>query len=112
MVPPVIVDALRDAYERSCVDEFWSIWSEGAEAGIFRAYCRAGGPTSAGTHAYLGRGRLRTWRRRSGGKSVRGAGSGRLYRVSRGDDLDVESAQYFVNSSFLQYSLFVGDSSR
>ena len=42
----------------------------GAEAGIFRAYCWVGGPTSAGTHAYLRRGRLRICRRRSGGKSV------------------------------------------
>ena len=32
-------------------------------------------------------------------RSAGGAGSGRLYRVRRGDDLDVDSAQYFVNSS-------------
>ena len=80
------------------MDEFWSVWSEGAEAGLFQAYCRAGGPT-AGAHTYIGRGRLRIRRRRLGGKCGGGAGSSRLYRVSRGDDLDVESAQYFVNSS-------------
>ena len=86
----------------------------GAEAGLFQACCTAGGPTSAGAHAYLGRGRLRIRRRRSGGMSAGGgrgrrrggAGSSRLYRVSRGDDLDVESAQYFVNSSLSPVLLF------
>ena len=37
---------------------------------------------------------------------VGGAGSGRLYTVSRGDDLDVESAQYYVNSSLSPVLLF------
>ena len=34
------------------------------------------------------------------------AGSGRLYTVSRGDDLDIESAQYYVNSSLSLVLLF------
>ena len=57
-------------------------FSEGAEAGLFQAYFRAGGLAAAGAHAYLGRGRLRIRRRRLGGKSAGGAGSGRLYRIS------------------------------
>ena len=73
------------AYDRSGVDEFWSVWSAGTEAGLFQASCRAGGPTAAGAHAYLGRGRLRSRRRRLAGKSAGGAGSSRLYTVSRGD---------------------------
>ena len=38
-VPPDVVLALRDAASRSCVDDFWIIWSKSAEAGLFRAYC-------------------------------------------------------------------------
>ena len=39
------------------VDDFWSIWSQNAEAGLFRAYALAGGPTAAGdSSAFLGRG--------------------------------------------------------
>ena len=47
VVPPEVVLALRDAVSRSSVDDFWSTWSKNAEAGLFRAYCRAGGPTAA-----------------------------------------------------------------
>ena len=66
-------------------------WSAGAES------CRAGGLASPGCHAYLGRGRLRTRRRRLGGKAVGGRGSSRLYRASGSDDFDAASAQFFVN---------------
>ena len=38
VVPPGVVIALRDAVSRSSVDDFWSIWSKNAEAGLFRAY--------------------------------------------------------------------------
>ena len=107
MVLPDIVDALGGAYDRSSVDDFGSVWSEGAEAGLFRAYCWAGGPTSAGIYPYLGRGRLRIRRRWLGGKSAGGAGSTRLYRVSRGDDLDVESALFLSP----RFSFFIGGSS-
>ena len=55
VVPPGVVDALRGAVSRLWVDDFWSIWSKGAEAGLFRAYCRAGGPTAAGSPALSGR---------------------------------------------------------
>ena len=47
VVPAEVVLALKDAVFRSSVDDFWSTWSLYAEAGLFRAYCRAGGPTEA-----------------------------------------------------------------
>ena len=59
VVPDDVVLALRDAVSRSAVDDFWSIWSRNAEAGLFRAYALAGGPTAAGSSAFLGRGLLR-----------------------------------------------------
>ena len=37
---------------------------------------------------------------------VGGVGSSRHYRVSQGDDVDVSSAQYFVNSSLAPVILF------
>ena len=43
VVPAEVVLALGDAVSRSSVDDFWSIWSHSAEAGLFRAHCRAGG---------------------------------------------------------------------
>ena len=66
VVPENVVLALRDAVSRSSVDEFWSIWSQSAEAGLFRAYSKAGGPTEAGSAAFLGRGLLRIHSRRLG----------------------------------------------
>ena len=59
VVPDDVVLALRDAATSSSVDDFWSIWSRNAEAGIFRAYSKAGGRTEAGRSAFLGRGLLR-----------------------------------------------------
>ena len=53
VVPDDVVLALRDAASRSAVDDFWSIWSKNAEAGLFRAYTLAGGPTHAGRSAFL-----------------------------------------------------------
>ena len=35
VVPDDVVLALRDAVSRSSVDDFWSIWSKNAEAGLF-----------------------------------------------------------------------------
>ena len=70
-----------------------------AEAGLFRACSLAGGPTAAGSSAFLGGGLLRIRRRRLGGRAVGGRGSSRLYRVSQGDDVDKHCAHYFVNSS-------------
>ena len=90
---------LRDAVSRSSVDDFWSIWSRSAEEGLFRAYSQAGGPTVAGSSAFLGRGLLRIRSRRLGGRAAGGTGSSRLYRVSQGDEVDVHCAQYFVHSS-------------
>ena len=36
VVPQDVVLALRDAVSRSSVDDFWTIWSQSAEAGLFR----------------------------------------------------------------------------
>ena len=105
-VPDEVVLALRDAASRSSVDDFWSIWSRSAEFGLFRAYSKAGGPTHAGGSAFLGRGLLRFRSRRLGGRAVGGSGSGRLYRVSHGDQVDVHCAQYFVNSPVAPVVLF------
>ena len=91
---------------RSAVDDFWSIWSQNAEAGLFRAYALAGGPTVAGSSAFLGRGLLRIRKRRLGGRAAGGSGSSRLYRVSQGDDVDVHCAQYFGHSSLSPVLLF------
>ena len=56
VVPGDVVSALMDAASRSAVDDFWTIWSRSAEAGLLRAYTLAGGPIDAGDSAFLGRG--------------------------------------------------------
>ena len=91
---------------RSDVDDFWSIWSKNAEAGLFRAYALAGGPINTGSSAFIGRGLLRIRSRRLGGRAVGGMGSSRLYRISQGDDVDRHCAQFFVNSSRSPVLLF------
>ena len=106
LVPPGVVLALRDAVSRSSVDDFWTIWSKSVEACLFRAYCRAGGPTAAGSSAFIGRCLLRIRRRRLGGRAGVGSGSGRLCRARHGDEVDVHCAQYFVNSSLAPVVLF------
>ena len=88
------------------MDDFWTIWSKSAEAGLFRAYCRAGGPTEAGSSAFLGRGLLRIRSGRLGGRAVGRGGASSLIRVSHGDEVDVHSGQYFVNSSLSPVLLF------
>ena len=105
-VPEEVVLALRGAVSRSSVDDLWSIWSSSAEDGLFRAYPRAGGPTVADSSAFLGRGLLRIRNWRLGGRAAGGTVSSRLYRVSRGDDVDVHCAQYFVHSSLSPVLLF------
>ena len=79
--------------------EFWKVWSAAAEAGLRRGYQRAGAPVAAGLQAFVGRVSLQIWQRRLGGRAAGSRGASRLYRVSRGDDWDVSSAQFFVNSS-------------
>ena len=106
MVPEDVVLALRDAVSRSSVDDFWSIWSRNAEAGLFRACSQAGDPTEAGSSAFLGRGLLRIRSRRLGGRAAGGNSSNRLYRISHGDEVDEHCAQYFVNSSLSPVLLF------
>ena len=95
VVPNDVVLALRDAVTRSAVDDFWSIWSSFAEAGLFRASSLAGGPTTAGSSAFLGRGQLRIRSRLLGGRAVGGTGSSRLYRACQGDEVDKHCAQFF-----------------
>ena len=106
VVPNDVILALRDAASRSAVDGFWCIWSSSAEAGLFSAYSLAGGPTIAGSSAFLGRGQLRTRSRRLGGRAVGGKGSSRLYRACQGDEVDKHCAQVFVNSSLSPVLLF------
>ena len=101
-----VVLPLRDAVSRSSVDDFWSTWSSNAEAGLFWAYSLAGGPTVAGSSAFLGRGLLRIRSRRPGGRAAGGTVSSRLYRVSQGDDVDVHCAPCFVHSSLSPVLLF------
>ena len=60
------------------VDDFWTMWCKSAEAGLFRAYSKAGGPTEAGRSAFLGRGLLRIRSRRLGGRAVGSKGSSTL----------------------------------
>ena len=95
-----------DVVSRSAVEDFWSIWRSNAEAGLFRAYSLAGGPTTAGSSASLGRGLLRVRSRRLGGRAAGGSASSWLYRVSHGDDVDEHCAQYFINSSLSPVLLF------
>ena len=77
-----------------------------AEASLFLAYCRAGGPTEVGNSAFLGRGLQRIRRRRVGSRAVGRSGAGRLYRVSHSDEVDVSSAQHFINSYLAPVLLF------
>ena len=102
----VVPEEVVMAASRSSVDDFWTIWSRNAELGLFRAYFKAGGPVVAGSSAFLGRGLLRIRSRRLGGRAVGGRGSGRLYRVCQGDEVDVHCAQYFVGSSLAPVLLF------
>ena len=105
VVPEDVVLALRDAVSRSSVEDFCFIWSRNTEAGLFRAYSQAGGPTEAGSSAFLGRGLLRIRSRRLG-RAVGGTNSSRLYRVCQNDEVDKHCAQHFVNSSLSLVLLF------
>ena len=73
------------------------ISGKSAEAGLFRAYPRAGGPTEAGSSAFRGRGPPRIRSRRLGGIVMR------LMSVLRSTSLT------FL---LLRYSSFVGVSSQ
>ena len=58
------------------------------------------------TLPFLGGGFLRMCSRRLGGQAVGGRSSSRLYRVSQGDEVDRNCAQFFVNSSHSPVLLF------
>ena len=103
-VPEEVVLAFRGAVSRSAVDDFWSIWSSNAEARLFRACALAGGPTDAGSSAFLGKGLLRIRSRRLGGRAAGGTGS--LYRVCQNGEVDKHCAQHFVNSILSHVLLF------
>ena len=66
VVPPDLILALRAAFVNGSVDEFWDAWSAGAGAGLLRACHRAVCLVASGIQAFLGRGRLRTRKRRLG----------------------------------------------
>ena len=89
-VPPDLILALRSPSYANSVDQFWSVWSAGAEAGLLGAYRRAGGLVTSGVLAFLGQGALQVRRRRLGGRAVGGGAA--LYRASRGDEVGVASA--------------------
>ena len=63
------------------------------------ASCRAGGPTEAGSSAFLGRGLLRIRSRRLGSRAVGRSGASRLCRV-------IHST--LLTPLLLRYSSFVG----
>ena len=106
MVPAEVVLALRDAVSSLLWMIFGPLGVITPRAGLFRACFRAGGPTEAGSSAFLGTGLLRIRNRRLGGGAVGRSGAGRLYGVSHSDEVDVGSAQYFVNSSLAPVVLF------
>ena len=106
VVPDDVVLALKDAASRSAVDDFWSIWSKNAEAGLFRAYALAGGPIAAGSSAFLGRGLLRIRNRRLGAELLVAKFQAGCIVLGRGDEVDVHCAQFFVNSSLSPVLLF------
>ena len=56
--PEQVFHGLRDAASGSSVDDFWSIWSKSAEAGLLHANTLVGGPVAAGSSAFLGGGAL------------------------------------------------------
>ena len=58
----------------------------------------SGGLVSSGLQVFVGRGALKIRARQLGGRVSGRYGASKLYRVNRSDDLDVSSAQYFVNS--------------
>ena len=62
--------ALRSAFDRNCVEEFWNVWSAGAEAGLLRSHQRAGGPVSSCLQAFIMRGALQIQRRLLGGRAA------------------------------------------
>ena len=108
VVPAEVVLALRDAVSRSPVDNIWSTWSHNV---LFQAHCKAGGPTEAGTAAFLGRGllRIRSWRlggEGGGSRAVGRSGAGRQQRVCHSGEVDVGSAQYLVNSTLAPVLFF------
>ena len=105
-VSPDVVLALGDAVSRSCVGDFWTKWSKCAEAGLFRAYCRAGGSIESGSSAFIGGGLLRIRSRRLGDGAVGRSGAGRLKRISHSDEVDVRSAKYFVDYPLSPVLLF------
>ena len=98
MVLPDLILGLTAANDRGSVDDFWDAWNKGAESSLFRAIVGWGARcswlschSSSGSFAYS---QATTW-----WQGCWSMGASRLLRVSRGDEIDVSSAKYFVNSS-------------
>ena len=93
---PDLIFAVRAPYLANSVDRFWCVWSAGAEAGLLTAYRRAAGLA------------LQVWRRCLGGRAVGGGAASKLYRVSRGDEVDAAWVQYFVQLLLCSCAAFSG----
>ena len=75
-----------------------------AEGGLLRVYRRAGGPVASGIRAFIGRCRVRIRKRRLCGRLV--GHFSELCKVGQGDEVDVSTVQFFVNSSRASVLLF------
>ena len=98
--PDEVVLALGDAVSRSCVDDFWSIWSRSAELGFtsglfqsWRSHCKLAALPFLVEVCY---------------GFVAGVWEAKMLadRVSQGGEVDVHCAQFFVNSSLVPVLLF------
>ena len=108
VVPEEVVLALRNAVSRSSVDDFWSIWSRNAEAGLFRAYALALSPTEAGNSAFLAEVCYGFVTRRLGVRAVGSRDLVGFFGPVRVMKWMWHCAQYFVHSSLLLLFSFVG----
>ena len=107
VVPAEVVLVLRDAFSRSSVGDFWTIWSKSAEEFYFGLILLGlVSPAAAGSSAFLGRGLLRIRSRRLGGGAVCGTGSSRSYRACQSDEVDRHCALFFINLSLSPVLLF------
>ena len=50
--------AVRSAFDRIGADEFWDVWSAGAEAGLLSVHQRDEFPVASGSQAFVGEGVL------------------------------------------------------
>ena len=98
-VPPDLILALRSAVDMDGEAEFGNVWSAGAEAGLLWAYHRAGALLLLVSRHLLVGVLCISGDVDLGGRAVGNSGASKLYGVSQENEVDVASAQYFVNSS-------------